>query len=1136
MRLQPIAVTVALACAFAGPALDAANAATAKSGPATARQAVAHLPAAGAIAVAAAPRARTGQPAGRPGATGGLGVITGVVGGAGGRPVVGACVVATGRGAGAMAMTRPDGRYVIAGLRPGEYTLHYSDCAAPGRYLDQWSGGAFSAAGAAPVAVSAGQVRTLPRVTLRSVLPSATSPAAIRARASAGSTSAELVSAGLPPALARAMLRPAASVAGATRGAISGLVTGKGKPLQGICVYAFGSRDFGTVRTARTGRYRIGRLRSGRYTVRFLGAPFCDRNADWLPQWYRGFTSFFPPRKPTPVRVAAGRTTRGIDAALTLGGEIKGTVRSKSGKTLSGVCVSAQPAGKLRPPFKFFPSFSASGRDGSYVMHALFPGKYLVQFTLGCGNRGNFAPQWWRNAATRGHATPIRITSGLVVRHVDAALPPGATVSGVVRAGGPTGKLLSGICVFAQSRTGPFASATTAKNGRYKLIGMTTSRYRIMFVRCRNRGNYLPQTRSVRVRTGQNITGFDAFLQPGAIISGTVADAHGTPVGGICVQVQGPRFTFGGTITRADGTYSINALPSGSYTVQFSGGCGNAGSYAPQFYKGQTNGAAADPVPLIAGQTTAGIDAAMAPGGTVTGVVTGNTGNKLSDVCVRLASQAEAESGPFFGAYVTFTRNGVFRAQNLVPGLYAVNFGCGYGYRNFASQWFMAQPDVGSADLVSASPGAITSGINATLQLSGAISGVVTNHARKPLSEMCVLAIPAGSRYPAFLFGSGSSVTGRKGGYRIGHLAPGSYDVQFRDCGRGVYGSQWNGGKATEQSAIPVTVRAGLTTTGINAVLATGGSISGRVASGPSQPLARICVFAQDTVTESTGFAETGRAGSYLITGLRTGAYRVTFSDCGFPPRWGSVTRPGTVRVIAPQAVTGINQRLSPAGTISGTVDGSGSARPLAGACVAVVPVNPNGSFGSAITGDAGTYQVTGLTPGKYLVYFGSPFCLINGFFSGRFGFLLAGPDFAPRWYNDQPTRSTATQATVTAATNTIGIDASLAVDGGISGTVTDVSHAPVAGECVTAVPVKPAPDPLTGQTLDDVIAVTAADGTYALVDLPPGHYKVKFSVGCGDSGFATQWWDNAPSAQAATSISVSAATTVTGINAALRH
>ena len=43
-----------------------------------------------------------------------------------------------------LAMTQSDGRYVLASLRPGRYTLHFSACAAGGHYLDQWSGGASS--------------------------------------------------------------------------------------------------------------------------------------------------------------------------------------------------------------------------------------------------------------------------------------------------------------------------------------------------------------------------------------------------------------------------------------------------------------------------------------------------------------------------------------------------------------------------------------------------------------------------------------------------------------------------------------------------------------------------------------------------------------------------------------------------------------------------------------------------------------------------------------------------------------------------------------------------------------------------------------------------------------------------------
>jgi hypothetical protein len=935
------------------------------------------------------------------------------------------------------------------------------------------------------------------------------------------------------------MLSPATPVTGTASGAISGRVTGDRKPLRDVCVAAFGPSGYGSARTGKTGNYRVRRLPAGQYEVRFLGnAEFCaGSSGNWLPQWYRGFTTLFAPRKPTLVRVAAGRTTGGIDAALKPGGEIDGTARSKSGKPLSGVCAHAFPAGKLRPPQLFFGAFGRSGRDGSYAVHALFPGKYVVEFTVGCGNGGNYAPQWWRDSATRGHARAIRVAGGKVVRHVDAALPPGATVSGVVKA--LSGKPLSGICVFADSPTAPFATATTAKNGSYKLIAMATGRYRIDYFLCRNSGNYLPQTRSLRVRTGQNVKGFDALLQPGAIVSGKVTDTHGNPVRGICVQAQGAGYSFNGSVTGANGTYSMNRMPSGSYTVQFSGGCRNTGSYASQFYKDQTNGAQGDSVPLIAGKTTAGINAVMQPGGTITGVVTDNAGHKLSNLCVRMASQAQAQTGLyFFSSGYAVTRNGVFTARNLDPGLYAVDFGCGSGYGKLAQQWFRAQTGAGSADLVSATPGAITSHISATLPLGGAVTGAVRSRAGKPLPGICVLAIPAGSNYPAlaYYFGAGFRATDGNGRYDMGDLAPGTYDLQFSDCGRSTYGSQWYSAKATEQTSTPVTVHSGVKTRAINAVMAVGGSISGLVVSGPNRPLASICVTAEDIATKSTGAAETGRTGRYVITGLSAGAYQVIFADCGHsPPRWGSVTRAG-VLVAGRNAVTGVNQRLYAARTISGTVDASWSARPLTGACVVAVPISPNGSYGTAITGQGGTYQVTGLTAGNYQVYVGDPFCGFVGSVAGPFGFFFGGMNLAPQWYNNQPTQSTATQVTVKVATNTIGIDASLALDGGISGTVTDASHAPVAGECVTAVPVNPEPEPLLGQTLDNAIAVTAGNGSYALIDLPPGHYQVRFSTGCGDSGFTTQWWDNASSAQTATSVTVPATATVTGINAALQH
>ena len=86
----------------------------------------------------------------------------------------------------------------------------------------------------------------------------------------------------------------------------------------------------------------------------------------------------------------------------------------------------------------------------------------------------------------------------------------------------------------------------------------------------------------------------------------------------------------------------------------------------------------------------------------------------------------------------------------------------------------------------------------------------------------------------------------------------------------------------------------------------------------------------------------------------------------------------------------------------------------------------------------------------------------------------------------------------------------------------------------MTAYPVNATPDPLSGQTLHPVIGVTASDGSYSLIDLLPGQYRVKFSIGCGDSGFTTLWWKQATSEQSASIVTVTANGVVTGIDASL--
>ena len=124
-----------------------------------------------------------------------------------------------------------------------------------------------------------------------------------------------------------------------------------------------------------------------------------------------------------------------------------------------------------------------------------------------------------------------------------------------------------------------------------------------------------------------------------------------------------------------------------------------------------------------------------------------------------------------------------------------MNFGCFFGTRTLARQWFMAKPDQGSANLVSARGGAVTSGISATLQPGGSIAGTVTNRDGTPLARICVQSTIQGSPALAENFGPGSAATGKNGGYVLRKLPPGTYVLHFTECGRGVYGAAGTTGR-----------------------------------------------------------------------------------------------------------------------------------------------------------------------------------------------------------------------------------------------------------------------------------------------------------------------------------------------------
>jgi hypothetical protein len=942
-----------------------------------------------------------------------LGAITGIVRGADGTALGGACVMAAGSAGATLAapgLTRPDGRYLLGGLRPGVYTVSYTDCAHPARYFAQWYGDADVAAAATRIAVGVGRPTELLPVTLRLTSPMAE---------------------------------------GAT-----------------------------------TQRALSSRLRA----------------AD-----------------------GSGRTA---DSAGS--GQVSGVVRNRAGRPLASVCVISS----THTADSGIIGSTPTGRHGGYSTNIGTSGKWQFEFTGGCGNPGNFAPQWWRHVSTPKKATDLHARRGKNFRGIDAVLRPGAAIAGTVRS--TSGRRLGGVCVVALglgAMSQVEVQATTRPNGAYVIKDLGTGRYRVQFQPfCGQRGDFLNSfRRAVAVTDGKTTRGINGTLRPGGSISGVVtSQATGAKLAGICVLVE--RDTSGnglssggffGDITGKSGTYSNSRLAPGQYMVSFQAGCGNSGSYAPQAYDAMTNPADATPVTVAAGHARTGIDAAMRPGGTITGRVTSQAGTALAGVCVLVTAQADAggfgqdpllalalDNESFVTDIATTGKAGRFSVANLTPGPYSAEFeGCG-GSSRFAARTFAPQGGH-QPTWVSVNGGSVTANVSARLQPGGAISGVVTGKSGRRLSGICVLASQPGNAASAVTEDFNSPQT-RRGAYRITGLATGRYAVEFVPCQNQPYASQWYRGKSTEASARLVSVRDGHTTTAVNARLGAGGTISGRIVSGIARgPVNQACVIVTDSTGAPVTFGLTGKSGQFRIPHVPAGRWVLDPSLCiTASPALAAIVRRGVL--VRNTATTKVTIVLPRAGRIAGTVRGGSPAAAAPGLCVEVTPRTGDGEPGIAVTGPHGGYTLAGLAPGRYQVKF-TPLCP-----AGTAGLV-------PQWFRGQPSRATATPVTVTAGHITAGIGGTLVADGGISGTVTRASAA-VKGVCVGAY--------AGTATTPAALAITGANGSYQISNLEPGRYHVEFSSGCGVASYATVWFSGAASRAAAAPVTVSAGSITPGINA----
>ncbi len=233
----------------------------------------------------------------------------------------------------------------------------------------------------------------------------------------------------------------------------------------------------------------------------------------------------------------------------------------------------------------------------------------------------------------------------------------------------------------------------------------------------------------------------------------------------------------------------------------------------------------------------------------------------------------------------------------------------------------------------------------------------------------------------------GCVLTDAAGHYAMTGLPAGTYYLSFSgDAGNlDFVTEQWNDKR--EERGDPIVVGASETRAGIDAALAEGATIAGRVTDAATGlPVAGfpVCAFATTPKGENGRCSRTDAEGNYSLNGLRElPNFQVEFSSRGelnYQDQWydeqSDYFESNDVAAGAPGTVTsGIDAALKPGAEIRGTLYEVGTHLPLAGVRVSTLwldggredPLEP---FRTATTNAAGQYALRGLSAGEYVVGF----------------------------------------------------------------------------------------------------------------------------------------------------------------------
>jgi len=632
---------------------------------------------------------------------------------------------------------------------------------------------------------------------------------------------------------------------------ISGRVTDtSGNPIPNLWLQAFdnvcGGNWLGGASTNDQGYYTTSGIPAG--DVYIEACPECD-NLNYVNAWWTGIGS--PGSNDCSdaqnLILHAGVNITDIDFQLVPKSVVSGTVFD-----LDGITPFDQPvhiniyqgdpcghhehvAGNVLDPF-----------TGMFSIHDVPPGQYYLRMNNSDTELTNAQERWWNSAGGDydcDQAELITIIEGQDLTGLTLITETGATVSGTVYEVDGTTPIHGnwGVSAVRTSDGRWLEGASIQEDGTYQIGGLVPGEYYILAHPDTNHvqeyyDNVLESRQAaIFTITGkESITEINFALETGGTVSGTVYETDGTtPIPNLHLFAQSHAcggFHMGGTNTDADGNYVLGGLPAGTVHLYACSSCVDK-PFVDGFYNGGTSTrdcSQAVDISVTAGQTTSGIDFALEPGVTVSGILYQDDGVTPFDQPVHINIYQGDPCGhhEHVEGTVVDPSTGMYAVHGVPPGqYYMVVNNSDTEPTDVVRRWWNSSG--GSIDCAQAEQITLTEGQDLTdmqfqAAVGGIVSGIILDDQGQPV-EGVKIEIWSDKCWENFL---GQGYTNAAGNFRVENLpAQEVYVRTCADCDNRNYSDEWwdeAQGTTDCNQAAPVQVTAGMETADINFSLGAG--------------------------------------------------------------------------------------------------------------------------------------------------------------------------------------------------------------------------------------------------------------------------------------------------------------------------